>query len=162
MISLLSLLGLMACGEKSPDVEDNATQIEPANEDSGTDTDEVDSPIPSEIVLSETSLTFTYLGETSVITASVLDQFGESVNSASVTWEVSDPNSVGVSDDGTVTAINNGQVTLTARLDSLQATAELTVLQIANDITVSPAELLFSSIGEGLQVTATVLDDESY
>ena len=69
---------------------------------------------PSEIVLSHTSFILTYLGETTSITATVLDQFGGTLDSEPVVWNVSDSTCATVDENGVITAINNGQTLLTA------------------------------------------------
>ena len=156
VFSFLSFLSLTACSEKTSDSETTTTQTDLEKEDSGVDTQE-DSPVASEIVLSEPSVTLTHLGETFSFSAVVLDQSGTPME-VPVAWEVSDPGSVSVDTDGTVTAIANGQSTLTASLDSLRGTAEVTVSQVADVMTLSFTAIVFSNIGEELEVTATVVD----
>ena len=145
----------MACGEKA---SDTAIQTDTAIEDTGIDTGIEEQLVPTEIMVSDSSLTFTYLGELREITASVLDQFGSSMDSVSVSWDVSNPDIINVDENGVVLALNSGQATVTASVDSLQATIEITVSQVANELTVTPATILFSAIGETQELSAVVMD----
>ena len=153
LLSLIPLFSLTACGEKSSDSADTSVQIDTSTEDTSAEL-----PIPSEIILSNTDLTLTYLGETALVTPSILDQFGSPIDSV-VSWEVSNEDIISVDNNGTVTAQNNGQAYLTARLDDLQAIVEVTVSQIATEITIEPNELLFVTIGESQDIIIEIRDE---
>ncbi len=150
MTVFLSLFALMSCDDTT---SDTAKQ----SDTSVMETDE-ETSIPSEIALSHTSFTLIYLGETTSITATILDQFGGNLDSEPVVWNISDSTCATVDENGVITAVNNGQTTLTASFNSLSAQAEITVSQVAQEIMVSPTELIFSNIGETQQLTAIVKD----
>ena len=153
MTSLLSLFILSGCGDKTPDAEDTASQTDTTIEDTG----ETDAPVPSEIVVSDDHVTLTYLGDTALIHASVLDQFGTPIDSP-MSWSVSDTDIIRIDDGGVVTAQGNGTAMCTARVDELETTVQVTVSQIANEISVSPSEIFFTTIGEGQELVAEITD----
>ncbi len=151
MMILFPLLSLIACDDK---ISDTANQLDTSVIGKG----EEELPVPSEIVLSNTNLMLTYLGETTNITAMVLDQFGEPFEAESILWNIPDSSCASIDEHGVITAINNGQTTVTASLNSLFAQAEITVSQVAKEITVSPTELVFSKFGDSQELTTTVKD----
>lgn len=153
MTSLLSFFILAGCGDKTSDTKDTAPQMDTAVEDNG----ETDVPVPSDIVVSDDSVTLTYLGETALIHASVLDQFGAPIDSF-LSWSVSDTDIIRVDDGGVVTAQSNGTAMCTARVDELETAVHVTVSQVANEIVVRPSELFFTTIGESQELVAEITD----
>ena len=153
IISLLPFFALIGCAEKTSDPEDTSTTVDTAMEDTGAE----EIPVPAEIVLSDRNLTLTYIGETALLTASVLDQFGAPIDS-NLSWDVSDTTIISVDEDGAITAQDNGMATLTARVEALEAIVQITVSQIEHGLTVTPNELLFSTIGESQDVLVQVKD----
>ena len=111
------------------------------------------------IVLEPSSATLVSLGETVQLTASVLDENGQAVDDAAVTWQSSDEDVAMVSSQGLVTAVTNGTATITARSGSASATAMVTVMQSAGRIVVEPSSATLMSLGETVQLVASVLDD---
>ena len=152
MFLLFSLSSLIACGDKTSE-----TAMDSDIEDTAIDTGIEEQSTPAEIVLSDSLLTFSYLGESSIINTSILDQFGIEMDSVDILWDVSDTTIARV-EEGLVTAVGNGQATLTVSVDTLQATVEITVSQVANDLTVTPTSVTFSAIGETQEMSAVVMD----
>ena len=112
---------------------------------------------PSAITLSASSLSFTSLGETQSLTATVHDQHGATMTTAQVTWSSSDAQVVSVSSEGTVTAVANGAATITATAGAVSAAAQMTVQQVVTSVrftdpvvTISIADepLVLEAIGE--------------
>ena len=124
-IAVLALLTLASCGESGS---------EPVQEP----------PRAAAIAISPQSATFSSLAETASFTATVTDQYGDPFT-APITWSTSDAEVFTVSFVGEVTAVANGSGTLTAAVEALSATAEVTVAQ-------QPAALAVTSGGaqEGL------------
>ena len=83
-------------------------------------------PVATSITLSVTSLSFDSLGATSQIAATVKDQNGATMASATVTWATSDVAVARVSVAGLVTSAGNGTATITATSGSVSATASVT------------------------------------
>ena len=98
------------------------------------------------------------LGETVQLTASVVDGNGELVSGADVVWSSSDPQVASVSGQGLVTAVGNGSATVTARSGSASASVPVTVMQSAGSVVIEPAMATLMSLGETVQLTASVLD----
>ena len=110
------------------------------------------------ITIEPTSATLMALGETVQLTAAVLDQNGQSVADAAVSWSSSDAGVATVSTQGLVTAVKNGTATITGRSGNASATSTVTVMQSAGSVAIEPSTATLMSLGETVQLTATVLD----
>lgn len=86
-------------------------------------------PHPVAITVSPDSATLSFIGETATFTAIVTDQHGAPF-SGTVTWRSLEPTVFTVSPNGVATAVSNGSGTLSASLEGLSATAQVTVRQI--------------------------------
>ena len=125
-IRLSALLLLLACGDGGTTPTSPPT---PAT------------PVATSITLSETTLSFSSLGETSQLSATVKDQNGATMSGATVTWSSSSASVATVSSTGLVTAIASGSATVTATSASLNA---------ASSVTVTPAiRITFLDVGQG-------------
>ena len=82
--------------------------------------------VPTTVTLSPTSLSFTSIGATSTLTATVKDQNGATMSGATVTWTTSNA-SVATVSSGVVTSVAAGTATITATSGSASATASVTV-----------------------------------
>ena len=116
------------------------------------------SQVATSITLSSTDLTLASVGDTSTVTATVLDALGETISGATVTWASSDTDVATVSAAGLVTSVANGDATITATSGTASATASVTVSQVASSVTLSPTSLSFASFGDTATITATVKD----
>ncbi len=114
--------------------------------------------VAASIVLSPTQLSFSSVGETQQLTATVHDQNGAAISGASLTWSSSASTVASVSSTGLVTAEADGTATITATAGSATEAASVTVQQVAASITLSRTRLSFSSVGETRQLNATVRD----
>ena len=139
-IQLIGLLLLTACG------------------DGGTTPTSPPTPVATSITLSLTSLSFSSLGETSQITATVKDQNGATMSGASVSWSSSSASVATVSSSGLVTAVANGTATITATAGSANGVAAVAVTQAAASMVLSDTAVAFSALGETSQITATLKD----
>jgi len=84
-------------------------------------------PVATSIELSASELTFASVAATTQLTATVKNQNGATMPSATVTWTTSDAAVATVSSTGLVTSVANGTATITATSGSLTATASVTV-----------------------------------
>lgn len=115
-------------------------------------------PVATSVMLSVTSLSFSFLGETSALTATVRNQDGQTMNGAAVTWATSSSSVATVSSTGLVTSVADGTATITATSGSVSATATVTVAQVASLVSISPETTTLTSIGDTVTLTATVTD----
>lgn len=106
-LTLLPLLILAACS-------DSPTEPPP-----GAD--------PANVEVSPEELVLTAFGETGELTAAVLDEDGEEIPNATVTWTSSDEEVATVDEDGVVEAVGEGSATITAVSGEVEGTAEVTV-----------------------------------
>ena len=83
-------------------------------------------PVATSITLSVTSLSFALLGATSQLSATVEDENGATMASATVTWAATG-GAATVSSTGLVTSVAGGRATITATSGSVSATASVTV-----------------------------------
>ena len=73
-----------------------------------------------------------------------------------VSWSSSDTQVATVSENGLVTGVNRGTATVTATAGGKSATCQVTVTWEVQSVTVSPATLTMTKVGETVQLTATV------
>lgn len=121
---------------------------------------EPETPVATTVTLSSTTLSFSSLGETQQLTATVVDQNGATMAGASVTWTTSGSSVASVSSTGMVAAVAVGTATITATSGSATGTASVTVVQVAATVTLSPSPLVLAGPGDAVTVTASVMDAE--
>ena len=120
--------------------------------------DSTDPAVATTINVSPSATAFVALGETVQLSASVLDQNGEPLVDAAVTWTSSDDAVATVTASGLVTAAGNGNARLTASSGGASGSAAVTVAQQIVSMGVTPAAQTLVSFGETLQLTAQPLD----
>ena len=113
---LIPVLLVLACGDSGT---------------APTTTPTTPTPVATSITLSATTLSFTSMGETKQLSATVKDQNGNTMSGASVAWATSDPSVATVSSAGLVTATANGMATITGTSGSASARASVTVQEEA-------------------------------
>ncbi|HSH46340.1 MAG TPA: Ig-like domain-containing protein [Longimicrobiales bacterium] len=128
-------------------------------DDSPTDPDPT--PEPTSVVLSETSVDFPALGDSTQVTAEVHDQFGDLVAGSSFTWSTTDDAVATVSDEGWVLAVGNGSAGVIATSGSLADTVAIEVAQVPADWTVTPDSIVLGE-GDDQQVTVTATDANGF
>ena len=99
------------------------------------------------VSISRTSVTLNFLGETTQLTATVRNSKNVPV-SGQVTWSSDAPTVATVSSNGLVTAISNGQATLTATSGSLSATASATVQQVPTSLSIVSGNAQSDTVGQ--------------
>ena len=112
------------------------------------------------IVIEPDMVSLMSIGQTAQLTATVRDGNGQPVADAAVTWQSSDESVATVSAQGLVTAVKYGLAVITARSGNASATVNVTVVQSARSIAIEPREATIAYIGETVQLTVTVLDQD--
>ena len=101
------------------------------------------------------------LGATVQLGARVLDQRGQVMSGAPLTWTSSDVSVATVDGSGLVTAAGNGETTVTAASGGLSGEARVSVMQSARSVTVSPsAERIMP--GDTLRLSARAVDGNGH
>lgn len=114
-------------------------------------------PVATTLTVSPTSVSFSSLGATEQLTATVFDQNGATMTGASVAWTSSASSVATVLTAGVVQAESNGFTTITASVGSIDATAEATVEQVVAVIARSPDSILVA-VGQSVTVIAASTD----
>ena len=115
-------------------------------------------PVATTLNISPASVDLSSFGETLQLTATVLDQNGQPIASAPVSWAIDDNSVATVDAGGLVTAVQNGSATVSATSASASGTASVTVAQRLASIDVSPAADTLFAVGDSLQLTAEPFD----
>ena len=144
---IASCVFLTTCGKDSPTKPTEPEPLAPP------------APVPTRITVTPSSVTLNSVGQTVPLTVEVFDQNNAVLGSATVSWSSGHPAVATVSSQGLVTAVSNGTATITARSGSASATAAVTVMQSAGRIVIEPSSATLVSLGETVQLTASVLDD---
>ena len=107
--------------------------------DGGTEPPPPDPPRPATVTVSPATAELNALGATAQLAAQVLDQYGQVMANANVSWSTSAAQVAAVDGSGLVTAAGNGAATITATAGSASGTAAVTVRQEVSAVAVSPA-----------------------
>ena len=102
------------------------------------------------------------LGSTLQLTAEAFDGNGHAVAGAEFSWESSDAVIATVDGMGLVTAVGNGEATITASTGSASGSAVVTVMQSVASVEVSPSEETITAVGNTLQLVAEAFDGNGY
>jgi hypothetical protein len=120
---------------------------------------------PEEVVLTATSVTvspasatFSAVGDTEQLSATALDQNGNTATGVQFSWSSSDASVASVSTSGLVTAVGNGTATITATTQGVSGTADVTVSQVLVSVGVTPLTATLTSLGDTEQLSASALD----
>ena len=103
-------------------------------------------------------MTLAALAETVTLTAEVRDQNGHPMPAAAVTWSSSAPAVATVDPTGLVTAVSNGDATVTAQAGSAAGNASVTVRQAAATLLLAPDTVRFEGVGDTATVKAVAAD----
>ncbi len=110
---------------------------------------------PASVEVSPSSVTLTGVGQTAQLAAVVRDGQGAAISGAAVSWRSSATGVATVSSGGLVTAVDDGQATITAASGSASGTATVTVrIGTTPSVAVSPATATLDALGATLQLTA--------
>ena len=120
-----------------------------------------DPPRPTTVTVSPATAELTALGATVQLRAEVLDQYGQVMAGAAVSWSSSAASVATVDGSGLVTAAANGAATVTATAGSASGTAAVTVAQSAGSVVVSPAAATIA-LGDTVRLTAEAFDENGH
>ncbi len=148
LLASLSLLAMTTCGKDSP-TKPSPTQPPPPPPVQ---------PVPTRITITPATATLTAVGQTRKLTASVLDQNAQPIAGANVSWSSSSTAVATVTSQGLVTAVMNGVARITARAGNVSTSIDVRVMQTAVSIVIEPEEATLMALGETVQLTAAVLD----
>ena len=143
-VPVLALALIVACGG----ADDGPTEP----------TEPPEPPVATTLNISPASVDLSSFGETLQLTATVLDQNGQPIAAAPVSWAIDDNSVASVDAGGLVTAVQNGSATVSATSASASGTASVTVAQRLASIDVSPAADTLFAVGDSLQLTAEPFD----
>ncbi len=106
-------------------------------------------------------MTLTALSDTVRLVAVVRDQVGRSMPGFAVAWSSGDTSVALVDASGLLMATGNGNTRVTATAGSVSGTSSVTVIQRANDVTVSP-DVTMLQVGDTLRLTAEATDAKGH
>ena len=115
-------------------------------------------PVAAAVEVAPAATQLSALGQTVQLAATVRNQDGNAMGSASVTWASSANAVATVTATGLVTAAGNGSATITATSGSASGTASVTVAQTAAGVTLTPESVHLTEIGETAQLMVEVTD----
>ena len=144
--AVAAVLLLTACGDESSSPTAPPTPPTPPT------------PVATSITLSATNLSFSSLGETSQLTATVKDQTGATMSAAGVTWATSSYSIATVSPSGLVTSVGNGTATIIASSGSASGQTTVTVSQMVASLELSDTSISFSALGDTARAAVTLSD----
>ena len=114
----------------------------------------------NELNLNKSTLTLK-VGESEKLQATVIPSNADNKN---VVWTSSDENLATVDAEGNVTAVKAGQVTITVTSEDnpdIKSTCAVTVVQPVTGVTLAESTYTMETIGESVQLTATVLPEDA-
>ena len=118
---------------------------------------EPDPPRATMVTVTPEAVSLSALDDTVRLAARVLDQNGQTMANAAVTWSTSGPSVAAVDVSGLVTAAGNGSATVTATSGAASGSAAVTVAQEVTAVAVQPAtDTLFA--GDTLRLAASATD----
>ena len=116
---------------------------------------------PTTVRVSPATAELTALGATVQLSAQVLDQNGQAMAGANVSWASNDDALVAVNSNGLVTAASNGTATITATAGTVSGTAAVTVAQAVAGIEITPTvDTLL--VGDTLRLMAEATDENGH
>ena len=120
-----------------------------------------DPPVPTTVAISPTSAAFPAIGDSVRLITTVSDQYGQAMTDVAVVWNSSDT-SVATVTEGLVTAVGNGNATVTATAGPVTASAEVAVDQLVAELVVSPATHTLVAIGDTVRFVAEARDGNGH
>jgi outer membrane protein OmpA-like peptidoglycan-associated protein len=110
------------------------------------------------IAVTPATPTLTSLRQTQQLAATARDQRGNPMSGKVFRWTSSNPAVATVSPTGMVTAVGDGNATITATSETKSGTANITVARVAATVAVAPATATFDALGGTQQLAASARD----
>jgi alpha-tubulin suppressor-like RCC1 family protein len=118
---------------------------------------EPEQPRVNSVVVTPSSLSFDALGDTSRLSASVLDQYGQPMPGASILWVSGDGNIASVDQAGLVRSVRNGHTSIRAVAGLRRDTIQVTVAQTPHSLAIEAGNNQAHWTGFTLRDTLRVL-----
>ena len=118
----------------------------------------VEPAVPTTVTVSPSVVDLDAFDQSRKLSATVLDQNGQQIEDASVTWSAARPRVATVDGSGLVKAAGNGETTVTATAGTASGSASVKVEQVPRRVTVSPETVAFDAFDQSRQLSATALD----
>ena len=111
------------------------------------------------VTVEPASLQLSYLGASSTLEAEALDAEGHSIpaDPEDFSWDTSEQGVATVDDTGVVTAVAEGESTVTAVLEGVSGSAQIQVRQVVDSVAVEPAEVELE-VDESIQLETALYD----
>lgn len=116
------------------------------------------SPKPASIELVPKKVTLKSISDGVGISARVLTEEGEQIPEAQVAWRSSDPSIAEIDSTGTVVGKSSGDATVTASVEEVEATVDVTVA-IYTTLSVEPSEIKLT-VGDSAPVQAAIRNEK--
>ncbi|NIM51143.1 MAG: hypothetical protein GTN62_14480, partial [Gemmatimonadales bacterium] len=107
-------------------------------------------PVPTTVTLSKTAVSLDAIGATDQLSATVRDQNGNTMSTASVSWASNDQAVATVSASGLVAAVANGTAQVTATSGSANGSATVTVAQVPAQVQKAAGDAQTGTVGQAL------------
>ena len=146
--TIVRLLAVLAAAALAKGCGDGDGPIEPPP----------DTPRPATVAVTPASAVLSALGATVQLQAEVRDQNGQVLTDISVAWASDSPQVATVDGSGLVTAVAEGSATITASAGEATGTAEVTVAQSPDSVSVTPEEATLAALGDTLRLMAAAFD----
>ena len=114
-------------------------------------------PSAATVEVAPGSVVFSSLGDTEALSATVRSRDGAVLPSASVTWASSDPTVASV-EAGAVTALSNGEASITATSGAASGSAAVRVEQVPTRLNAVPQDVVLSAVGDTARLSAAAYD----
>jgi hypothetical protein len=112
--------------------------------------------VPTTLTLDAGTVSFTAIGQTRKLAASVTDQDGGSIASPAITWTSSNTAVAAVDAAGVVSAVGNGSATITAAAGAATESADVTVAQVPTQIVKVSGDGQTAVVGQALPLPLSV------
>lgn len=120
--------------------------------------DAVEPRVATSVEIQGGPVAFTFLGEATTFTATVLDQSGDPLPDAPRSWSTDAPGVATVTPTGMVTAAGNGTARITVTSGSASGWVEVSVAQEPDAVEVTPGAGTLSALMDTLRLSATATD----
>jgi uncharacterized protein YjdB len=108
------------------------------------------------VSLSATSVQIVH-GNSSSVTAQLIDAGGHVIDDRQAAWSSSDPTVATVSSSGSVQGVKVGTATLTASAEGKSAAVAVSVVSAVDHIDLTPSSLTFATLGQSQSVSAHIV-----
>ena len=116
-------------------------------------------PVATSVAIEPGTVGLTWLGQTTVVEATVLDQNGDPMDGVNLTWSTGDAAVATVVSPGVITATGDGTTIVSARTGSLEGTADVSVARNVATLLLGADSLVLADPGDAALLTLFVADE---